>query len=88
VIENQFGRSDHDHLGKLVTCLAAFGAKSAVWIVVEARGEHGRTEVRPPRGGLKSAFHARGVRAASGRARGPHPWPLPLRKGEGETGTG
>ena len=33
IIENQLGRSDHDHLGKLITYLAAFEAQHAVWIV-------------------------------------------------------
>lgn len=40
VIENQYGRSDHDHLGKLVTYLTSFDADCAVWVVEEARPEH------------------------------------------------
>ncbi len=40
IIENQLGKSDHDHLGKLVTYLTAIGAKAAIWIVADPKPEH------------------------------------------------
>lgn len=40
IIENQFGASDHKHLGQLVTYAASAEAKAAVWLVEDSRPEH------------------------------------------------
>jgi hypothetical protein len=40
IIENQLGKSNHEHLGKIITYLTSLGAKTAIWIVSEARPEH------------------------------------------------
>jgi hypothetical protein len=40
IIENQLEKSNHDHLGKLITYLTAMGAKTAIWIVSDPRPEH------------------------------------------------
>lgn len=42
IIENQLGKSDHDHLGKLITYLTMLEAKRAVWMVANPRPEHVR----------------------------------------------
>jgi hypothetical protein len=40
VIENQLEKSNHDHLGKLITYLTAIGARTGIWIVSDPRPEH------------------------------------------------
>jgi len=42
IIENQLGKSDHDHIGKIITYLVALDAKIAIWIVADHRPEHVR----------------------------------------------
>lgn len=40
IIENQLEKSNHDHLGKVLTYMVAMEARAAVWIVAEPRPEH------------------------------------------------
>ena len=40
VIENQLGKTDHNHIGKAVTYLSNFDAKSIIWICEKSRPEH------------------------------------------------
>lgn len=40
IIENQLEKSDHEHLGKIITYLSSMDAKTAIWIVSEPRPEH------------------------------------------------
>ncbi len=43
VIENQFGKTNHDHLGKLLTYGAILGASTVVWIAEHFTDEHRKT---------------------------------------------
>ena len=40
IVENQFGKSDHDHMGKIIAYVALLGANLGVWIVERPRPEH------------------------------------------------
>jgi Domain of unknown function (DUF4268) len=40
IIENQLEKSNHDHLGKLITYLTGMSARAAIWIVSDPRPEH------------------------------------------------
>jgi hypothetical protein len=40
VIENQFGLTNHIHLGQIITYLTILDAKRAIWVVERTRPEH------------------------------------------------
>jgi hypothetical protein len=40
IIENQFGKTDHDHLGKVLTYAATLDASAVIWIAERFTDEH------------------------------------------------
>ena len=40
VIENQFTRTDHDHLGKMITYASGLQSQIIIWVAPRFRGEH------------------------------------------------
>src|SRR5215510_2832197 len=40
IIENQLEKTDHGHLGKIITYMSNLEGKSAIWVTSEPRPEH------------------------------------------------
>jgi hypothetical protein len=40
IVENQLDKTDHSHLGQILTYMAHFDAKTAIWVTANPRREH------------------------------------------------
>ncbi len=55
IIENQYGQSDHRHLGQIITYAAGRGASAVVWVAEDIRPEH-RVAIDLLNRGMKSVL--------------------------------
>ncbi len=74
IVENQFGKTDHDHLGKLLTYAAGKDAAGIVWIAEHFRDEH-RAAIDWLNEKTSSDIHAFGVQIELWRIGGSVPAP-------------
>ena len=63
IIENQYGQSDHRHLGQIITYAAGKGAGAVVWIAENIRPEH-RVAIDLLNRGMKSVLQFYAVEAS------------------------
>ena len=63
IIENQYGQSDHKHLGQIITYAAGRGASSVVWVAENIRPDH-RVAIDLLNRGMKSVLRFYAVEAS------------------------
>lgn len=63
IIENQYGSSDHKHLGQIITYAAGRGASAVVWVAENIRPEH-RVAIDLLNRGMKSVLRFYAVEAS------------------------
>jgi hypothetical protein len=63
IIENQYGQSDHKHLGQVITYAAGRGASAVIWVAEQIRPEH-RVAIDLLNRGMKSVLRFYAVEAS------------------------